>query len=59
MKEYLSDLDIQALIDDELSPREAEHVHALIQQQEWAQQRYEELKEQKKLLKNYYQKIQH
>ncbi len=50
----ISDEDIQALVDDELSEKDAAHVRQFIHRHSWAEERYEELVEQKRLLKQWW-----
>lgn len=46
----VSDLEIQALVDNELSEKEKSRIHSMIKNLLWAQQRYDDLVNQKKLL---------
>ena len=55
MPQNITDLDIQALVDSELDHEEAKKVRAFIASNKSAQKRYNELKNQKSLLKNWWQ----
>ncbi|MGQ0527369.1 MAG: anti-sigma factor family protein [Alphaproteobacteria bacterium] len=50
----ITDFDIQAMVDGELSPMEVKKVRAHLDRDPNAQKRYQELKRQKALLRNWY-----
>lgn len=49
----ITDLDIQALIDDELDGEEEKRVRAFIENNQYAKKRYNELTEQKALIQKW------
>lgn len=51
---YITDHDIQALIDDELDHEKAKNVRAYLDRHPNAQKRYDKLTEQKRLLQNWW-----
>ncbi len=51
VKENITELDIQALVDNQLEWEKAKEVLVYIDSNRWAQQYYEQLVRQKKLLK--------
>ncbi len=52
---YITDLDIQALVDNELDQKDQERVRKAIECNAYFLVRYEELKKQKKLLQDWWQ----
>lgn len=55
----LTDYDIQALVDDELPHEEAKEILTLIERNPMVQKRYQELLEQKRLLKLWWKGSHH
>lgn len=53
-KKYVTDLDIQALADNELSGEDAERVRDYLQSNPDAHERYEEILRQKEFLKDWW-----
>lgn len=54
----LRDYDLQALVDDELSPEEKNHVLNYLRHDEDANKRYQSLKKQKELLQKWHDQQQ-
>ncbi|MGM0422701.1 MAG: hypothetical protein ACQEQL_06350 [Pseudomonadota bacterium] len=50
----ISDLEIQALVDNELEWEQAKHVLNCIDEHPWARRRYDELVRQKNLLRDWW-----
>lgn len=51
---YISDLEIQALVDNQLNWEDAKYALAAIEQSPWAKKRYDELILQKKMLRDWW-----
>lgn len=51
---HISDLEIQALVDNELEWEQARHVLNYIDEYPWARRRYDELIRQKQLLRDWW-----
>jgi len=58
-KKAITDRDIQALVDGELSPDQAARVHGYLLHHPLARQRYESLMKQKKLLQEWWRSRRH
>lgn len=57
MPKMISDLDIQALVDNELDGTQKQHVLDYVKKHDWARRRYEELQLQKTQLQSWWKNM--